>query len=424
MEDTFKKILNSLPQAISPLPDIHDNLRLPIYQGSFYLETKTDRIKAEGDIYYSFEGNDRIIIEGILNDSGIDINKWMVGPIRIKSHELSGKFILTRLSNPYSDRPSFSGQVEQIKKGKKLDLHNKWKWAYCNMPYIHGTAIRIGSSMERGRLSFTNHQYRIMIDNRGDLNKVSQVCDKRKFVSHYCELERIDGAIIDMDEAFRVIDVFSQFIGFMVGRRQAPYFIQGFNQQDCLETEYHQLREDDSLAKVDSWNPFPYEEDIISYWPVFFDKYSSKPDQKDILNTAVHWYLEANANHGMLEGAFIMAFAGLELMYNVLIGASKANNEDIVKSIAELVKMRDKVSPSGIANMRNQLVHYGHENRSKYVLLSRDEKLLRMSMLLELLELVILYWLGYKGHYHDRLCGPCYKGDNVFIVPWCEQCSV
>ena len=92
----------------------------------------------------------------------------------------------------------------------------------------------------------------------------------------------------------------------------------------------------------------------------------------------------------------------------------------MLNKLAKLLNIRDKVSPSGIANMRNQLVHYDQENRSKYALLSRDEKISRMSMSLELLELSILYWLRYKGHYHDRLCGPCYRGDNVFLVPWVD----
>ena len=118
-----------------------------------------------------------------------------------------------------------------------------------------------------------------------------------------------------------------------------------------------------------------------------------------------------------------MAFAGLELMYNVLIGEAITNNEEMVNKLAELLNIRDRISPSGIANMRNHLVHYDQKNRSKYSLLSRDEKLSRKEMLLELLELSILYWLGYKGHYHDRLCGPCYRGDNVFLVPWVNPSS-
>lgn len=420
MENTFERILCSLPHGIEPLPDIPENSKMGFYQGEFYLKNKTFELKAEGRIYYSFEGKDRIVVEGLLNTDDIDFNKWVSSAVNISSRELSGKAVLTKLSIPYSNKPSFVGIVEQIKFGGKQGYHDKWKWSYLNIPYIHGTAIRNGDRLERGRLTFLNGYYRIIIDNRSDLAKISQSRGGNKYISHYCELERIDGKSIKEEDAFRLIFTFSQFIGFVFGRRQGPFFIQGLNKEGSLQTSYHKLYEDDSLANVDNWNPYPYEEDITQLWDAFIDASVSKTGQRDILNTAIHWYLEANANHGMLEGAYIMAFAGLELMYNVLIGEAITNNEDMLNKLAKLLNIRDKVSPSGIANMRNQLVHYDQENRSKYALLSRDEKLSRMGMSLELLELSILYWLRYKGHYHDRLCGPCYRGDNVFLVPWVD----
>lgn len=423
MEDAFKRILCSLPHGIAPLPDIPDDSKMVFYQGEFYLKNKTCELKAEGCFYYSFEGKDRIVVEGVLNTDDIDFNRWTAGTLTLRSRELSGKIMLTRVSIPYSNKPSFAGIVEQIKIGGKQGSHDKWKWAYLNIPYIYGNAIRNGDRLERGRLTFLNGDYRIIIDNRSDLSKKSQSRSGNKFISHYCELERLDGKGIKEEDAFRLIFTFSQFIGFVFGRRQGPYFVQGLTNGGDLQTSYHQLYEDDSLTTVDSWVPSFYGEDITNCWKAFSDAYCSKNDQRDILNTAIHWYLEANANHGMLEGAYIMAFAGLELMYNVLIGEAITNNEDMVNKLAELLNIRDRISPSGIANMRNHLVHYDQKNRSKYSLLSRDEKLSRKEMLLELLELSILYWLGYKGHYHDRLCGPCYRGDNVFLVPWVNPSS-
>ena len=85
MENTFERILCSLPHGIEPLPDIPDNSKMGFYQGEFYLKNKTFELKAEGRIYYSFEGKDRIVVEGLLNTDDIDFNKWVSSAVNISS---------------------------------------------------------------------------------------------------------------------------------------------------------------------------------------------------------------------------------------------------------------------------------------------------------------------------------------------------
>ena len=414
----FEEILGKLPKALEPMKDISEDQSFMIYQGRFNLNNRHRRIHAEGKIYYSFRGDDRVIVEGNSDEKDIDINEWSGETVKLSANGISGKLLLTCLSIPYSCSTTFRGLVSELKVGKS-NACKKWKWAYTNMPYFNGDPINDHGRMERGRLEFKNNSFRIIMENRGDLSNLSRSKGENKYLSHYCSLERFDGQQIEESIAIDQIVSFSTFISFVVGRRQGPFFIQGLDDNSIIK-EVYKVSVDDSIKGVMSWKPFPEDHDIIALWDIYNQKCTSK-DDIDVLNTAIHWYLESNVNHGMLEGAFVMAFAGLELMYNVLIGEKVegyARNEAIVGKIADRLNIREKVSPSSIADMRNYLVHYGRENRKKYSSLSITEKENRMTMLLELLELSILYWIGYNGHYHDRILGPCYRGENVFLVPW------
>lgn len=407
---------NDVPFAIEPFEDFNSEKHI-IYDGDLRLHYEEYTVTVRCVIYFFFLEKNRLQIEGTTASSQtLDL---ISGAIRVSSRGVTGSIIFTNVKQYNDGHCSFRGKVLHFRKGKE-NSHKEWKWAYANMPYFSGNAVRYGTAVSLDRLLFIAGNYRIYFENRTKLFQYASEHSDERYLSHYCLLEQSDGGPVDYKTACKIIDCFSLFISFVVGRRHAPYLIHGFDNDSADATEYHNPYEEDITTGVYSWKPYLQEQDLVYLWPSFYHKYNSEKDTSDILKTAVHWYLEANANHGMLDGAFIMGFTGLELMYNVLFDQSLAkNNEEKVRSLTELINKKDSISAASVANMRNQLVHYDSERRKRYRLLSVIEKRSRMAMLLQLLELSILYWLGYKGHYNDRLS--ILSNESLKVVPWMKQ---
>ena len=111
-----------------------------------------------------------------------------------------------------------------------------------------------------------------------------------------------------------------------------------------------------------------------------------------------------------------MGFAGLELASDVMVG-KRRNNADRVQAFWDMLHLSSALFPEDIASMRNGLMHYTKTHRLEYSSLRREDKIIRLESLLQILELAILYWLNYEGHYSDRL-NPGWRGTSTRRVPW------
>ena len=167
---------------------------------------------------------------------------------------------------------------------------------------------------------------------------------------------------------------------------------------------------------MSSWKPDFKDQDLVDLWPKFRAKRHESLDQYDVLNTVIHWYLAANMNDGMLEGAYILGFAGIQLLSAEIAGEGLKNNE-IVEDFFSRLNLNVHMDAEDISRMRNWLAHYEGRNRIAYQGLSFEEKYARLEIVLQILELAILYWLGYEGHFCNRL-GSKWRGTAVELVPW------
>ena len=173
-----------------------------------------------------------------------------------------------------------------------------------------------------------------------------------------------------------------------------------------------------SRHNVLSWLPYPKDTDIESLWPKFEEIWNGDDkDKADVLSTAVHWYLEANSNSGKAEGALIMAMTGVDLMCNVILPKQEAGNQRLQNLLVRM-NHKPKYDPQSLFDTRNKLVHYYGDNRNNYQTLTRKQKLDCLERALNILELAILYWLGYKNRYADRTQANKWCGASTKRVPW------
>lgn len=111
-----------------------------------------------------------------------------------------------------------------------------------------------------------------------------------------------------------------------------------------------------------------------------------------------------------------MAFAGIELMYNVLIGKKIKGSTEKINTLTRLLNIEATINAKELCDMRNVLVHYGQQNRAIYSEISNQEKFNRLTRVIYILELSIMKYLDYQGHYVNRLNNE--KRQEVEVVPY------
>lgn len=403
---TFEDQLATTPSALEEyisLPVLGGDLL--IFEGQFTLNSDENDGIVSGKVFYSFCEKIELLFEGkTLIKKHLD---WVGKKAYISAGDnLIGEALVLQIQG---DR--INGFITHIE-NKQSTSCERFRWCYLNAPKIFGDGVRRGRNVATDRLVFQAGGYQVKLENVAGF----QPQKRHRKISHICELTRQDGEPITAEAAIDEIQLFSRFVSFFAGCQHAPFFIEGLDGV-AIRYEFHSVGHDKSLVGVSSWKPDFKERDLVGLWPNFRSKRYESPDRYDVLNTVIHWYLEANMNSGLLEGAVLLGFTGLELLSNEIVG-KELGNQEIVEDFLTRLHIRIKLKPEEISLTRNYLTHYKtEERRRRYTSLTFEEKFFRLEIILHILELAILYWLGYEGHYKDRF-GSKWRGEDVELVPW------
>lgn len=405
--DEFDQLLSVTPDALEQyivLPGLGGEIIL--YEGEFWLKTGDSETLLRGKIGYTFCEKIELLFEGE-SASDASLSAWVGNYVDLVSqdHAWTGEAIVLRYS-----QGQLRGSVDRI---KKIDQPSckRWRWCYLNVPKVFGDSVRRGRKISRDRLLFQASDYQIILENKEDYFEQKS----HREISHYCEIRRMDGSLLSFDEANAEIILFSRFVSFFSGNHHSPFFIEGLD--ECVvKSEINAVGHERGLVGVSTWKPDFKDQDLVPLWRLFRARYKESSDTADVLNTVLHWYLEANQNSGMLEGAFLLGFTGLELLSDEIVGKELGNKERVADFFQRLNIAVD-VEPEVISSMRNTLMHYKKQKRAIYANTSFDDKWKRLEVLLLVLELSLLYWLGYEGHYCNRLIYT-WRGSGVKKVPW------
>ena len=403
-EEQLAKASSALEENIS-LPVLGGDLL--VFEGQFTLNSGEKECIVSGKVFYSFCEKIELLFEGttLINDPIAWLGKNAV--INAGDKRLGYALVLQIQSN------KIKGYITRFENMQSASC-KAFRWCYLNAPSIIGDIVKRGRSIDPGRLVFQGGDYQIIYENIAGYREQKRY---RK-VSHNCKLTRSDGKSIAIEAALDEIRLFSRFVSFFAGCQHAPFFIEGVNGED-VQYQFHTRGLDDSLISVSTWKPFNQDRDLVALWPLFRAKRYLSNDEYDVLNTLVHWYLQANMNKGLLEGAFILAFAGLDLASIEIVG-KELSNQEVVADFFKRLNLAMPITAEDLSSMRNQLVHYKKNHRQKYNSLSFDDKVFRLEAVLQILELAILFWLGYKGHYSNRL-GSMWEGESVEVIPWIKS---
>lgn len=377
---------------------------LCVFDGQFSLKSEGKECLILGSIFYSFCEKVELLFKGkLLDPFSFEWGESNVG--LIASDLLSGNAFIQEMQGD-----NITGFVTVLE-NKQSSSCDSFRWFYLNAPKVFGDEVRRGNWISRDRLVFRDGSFQVIFENVAGYKEQK----RHRQISHYCELRNLDGIPITVEDALEEIRLFSRFVSFFAGCRHAPFFIKGLVGND-IRYEFHSIAPDSSLVGVSSWRPDFKDKDLISLWPKFRAKSFESLDQYDVLNTVIHWYLAANMNDGLLEGAYILGFAGIQLLSAEIAGEGLKNNEIIDDFISRL-HLDVQMDADDISRMRNWLAHYEVKNRTAYQGLSFEEKYARLEVVLQVLELAILYWLGYEGHFCNRR-GAKWQGRAIELVPW------
>jgi hypothetical protein len=195
------------------------------------------------------------------------------------------------------------------------------------------------------------------------------------------------------------------------------------------------VRQTTPWQTVLSWFPPRQPECLAGIFPGFMRLWL-QPDWQDIIEVAIHWYVEANLLAGAVEGAVIMCQNALErLAYYILVHDRGVLREQDFRpgGLPAAARMRRLLAefglpmalvvngirindlpplaqargwadaPEALVVLRNSIVHPDHHNTQRlqnYPIPARVEALI---IGLWYLELVLLKLFGYGGAYANRL---------------------
>jgi len=451
-KEELLKFYEKYPEMIThPITMDEPNQKISIYSGDFIISHKGGLISINGDIYFDWFPSKKVVFKGKVINSQVDVMSLVDG---ISDSELILNdlvFSKCQVSSTTLGKGTFleGYTIYDSVFGDKTIPISSARFVIPNLKDFHGDPIKKTKSdvvqFTRSRLVFEYDDWKIIIDG---LPNHSQLRDKLKekggyLIQYAGEITRTNKQIY-FNDLKSILTSFSCFLSFINGLRCATHFHQGMHNDILLWTDYTPHKAD-MYKSVYSWSVWDDPTGLNDLWKNFSTLWSNDND-KDFIDSAIHWYLEANKNAGYLEGSLIMIQVGLELLYNWLIIEKKklligkdadsisASNKirlllsqiklktDLPGSLKALLQfIKDNDLDDGVeafVQIRNALVHAQEEKRKKLLAIDQQVKIDALELGLWYLELCILHVLNYKGVYQFRCSDRLLSGTNELSVPW------
>lgn len=440
--------LDNLPEMIKTSIKMEEpNQPIPVYSGIFNLNREGKAMRIDGTLVFEWFPSKQVRFIGDVVESEfpldelikleqiyeLEVNGLRVGDCRFSEMTLGENSKVQGILNHYALIGDKSIPVSKI------------RFSIPNLREFFGDPIKTSErGVSRSRLSFETEKYSINID---QLIKYKELKNKLKLkggyiILHSGELIKKEGAI-QYDDLIYLKYCLSSFLSFLNGRKVGVFFAQGIHEDEVIWTDFTPMYVE-LFKTVHSWPCKLSIEGLNESWKNFFEIWKLL-DEEDFLNSAIHWYLEANSD-SIIDNSIILTQIGLELVYNwfvienkkMLIGkdAENISAANKIRLLLSQIGLKNELPihftelnsyliqnnlPDGIeafVQIRNTLVHSQEERRKK--LSSVDPIVLYQVHELGLwyLELAILRVIDFRGKYCFRCSDKKWSGQNEISVPW------
>ena len=266
--------------------------------------------------------------------------------------------------------------------------------------------------------------------------------------THVGRVERVDGGTFDAAAVADLLDALFYFFSFARGQWSPALLPVGFDAQRNRAWERWDARQTSDWRFRYSWFPEFLPNCLADAFPGFMRLWKD-PDWNQSLRVSIHWYIESNGQAGAIEGTLVLQQLASELIamrifveerraYKGRVYGEKdfddlpakermrmllaeANIPQVIPTglrtltaVAQLEKWID--GPHALTKLRNCITHPTGDNRQTLDRVSMPARYEAFCLALWYLELILLWLVGYRGDYVNRLTVRA-NGDRE-AVPW------
>lgn len=431
------------------------NASIKIHEGSFILKTDENiEFNIEGEIKYEWFPTTGVIFNGKPTIQSLDIFRELNNskfvtlyletlPIGIgyisNTHLGNDVFIKGQMRNE-ALIGDFSIPVEKI----KFSIPNFYDFLGISVKRITDDNI----SLQKGRMILENEKYVIKLDKVYDYKELNTALEEKGgYVTVINgEISAKKGALVyqDLNDVFHCLNLFLTFFN---GRRTSAIFRHGIFNGDIIWSDYSNYHID-IYKFTPRWPQKHSIEGISDMWRNFSNLWNNS-NGKGFLQTAIHWYIEANKGSGFTEGAIIMAQTALELIYNwyiverkkLILGKDSENinaankirlllsqlNIDCSKAPAKFSELNEFINNpklnildavDAVVQIRNAIVHSQEEKRKRLDEINTSAKYQSLQLCIWYIEMSLLKILDFDGYYLNRCSEQLYTSARKELVPW------
>lgn len=443
--DTLAELNKDIPKAVFPSVQMEEpNQSLELYKGFFEIGLDKSRCQLQGTLTFnwfphqnvSFTGEvvrdaDKLSNDFFNEDLSIYLNGMRCGSVLLTRRFIGENQILEGICDDYVDG---DGSI------KVMEV----QFSLPNFRKFLGVTITSEDhrKLTKGRIILEDELQTILLDKVFDYDeRFDKLSRKGGFLILYggkIVFKKTSIAVADLQDLLGKVNL---FLSFLNGRRIALFFLKGVTNNGHAWIDYSCYHCDD-YETVFTWSQPMAPLSFNEMWNRFSQLWKV-PTDRQFLQMAINWYIEANSGSGLAEGRIILTQTGLELLYNWLIVENRKmimgkDAEDIAaanklrlllsqlnvaSSIPDAFLHMQRYSdgkkdgPDALVGIRNTLVH-GNKNK-RADLLKLDSSTISEALQLGIwyMELSILFILGYQGKYHNRAKDNRWRNQGE-DVPW------
>lgn len=435
--------MNDLTEILKNIPNIIEssitlkkpNTPINIFSGKFQLINSKSNISidVQGKIIFEWIPNYGCFFIGSINNN--DLNKHISLPfnsykVSVDETILGSAFIHKTRTSTSSDKTKIKGVFEnKILTGNIMEVIDKIIFSIPNFMDISGEVVKKTSSTRttttRSRILLDNQKWKIIIDKSIEYQKLKEELETigGYNILYTGKISLINNHKFTYEESEEIINCLDSFLSFINGRRVSTLFLNGYSNEIKLWSDYSP-KLTDTFKDIKSSFHYRNTASLDIMWKEFSSIWESN-EGKDFLKSIVHWYTESNNKSGLLEGAIIMAQAGLEKLYYWTFREEKKHPKDTPQKLRKLIKHLNineneallrfeflkefhrniikeehKDIAGAITTVRNDIIH-PKENFK----IEAQTKIEVLQISIWLIEITLLRILKHKGKYFDRAIG-------------------
>jgi hypothetical protein len=435
--------MNDLIAIIKNIPTIIEssivlkkpNTPLNIFNGKFQLlnpETNLS-INVHGKIIFEWIPNYGCFFIGTIKN--IDFDKYNIDhmssyKVIVDEIILGSAFIYKTATSSSSDKTRIKGVFEnKVLTGNKMELIDNIIFSIPNLMGISGEVVKKTSSTRTtttlSRILLDNQKWKIIIDKSIEYQKLKEELETvgGYNILYTGKISLINDHKFTYEESEEIINCLDSFLSFINGRRISTLFLHGYSNEIQIWADYSP-KPTDAFKDIKSSFHYRNTSSLDIMWKEFSSIWESN-EGKDFLKSIVHWYIQSNNKTGLIEGAIIMAQAGLEKLYYWIFSAEKKHPNDTPQKLRILIKylnideqeallrfsnlkgfyrniekQEHRDIAGAITTIRNDVIH---PKETFKIDLETKKEALQISIWL--IEMTLLKILKHKGQYFDRARG-------------------